>query len=1075
MKKNLLLFTFLLFAFSAVYAQNRQITGKVADKSGEALIGVSVTLKGTTQGVGTDVKGNFKISVPAAGSPVLVLKYIGFKTREISVGKQTQVNVTLEEDVTMLQEAVVNIGYQTVSREALAGSVSSTSAKQIKDIPLSSAAEAITGRLAGVNVTTAEGQPGAEVTIRVRGGGSITQDNSPLYIVDGVPVENALSILSPQEIQSIDVLKDAASTAIYGARGANGVILITTKGGKEMKTQVAYNGFSGVRKIVNKLNVMKPYDFVMYQYETHNIDGNEDQSNSFRDKYGRWEDLDLYKEVPFADWQDRVFGGDAWSQTHVLTLTGGTKATTYNFTLNHTDEDGIMLESGYVRTLAAFKFDHKASEKLRVGLNTRYSRQQVDGVGTSSTGSQGTNRLRNSVRFRPFDATITSYEDEFDANYDANSNLTNPVALAHNEIKNDYRNDINFTGYAEYKIVKDLTFKSTVGITATDRKTDVFNGTLTSVARQNNNQPVVDINNGQGFTLNNSNVLTYRTNINKDHKLDFLLGQEIYQTKSKEIKTNTKWLPSDITPEQAFASIQKATPPDGKIQSSPTTSEGETRLFSLFGRANYSYKGKYIGAFTIRRDGSTKFSPDNRYAVFPSAQLAWRLSEESFLKDNTPWLSNLKMRLSYGTAGNNRIGDDLYKTMFGASSDYGYAFGNSITPGFASTSLANPDLKWETTVSRNLGFDVSVLNGRFNASADFYMNSTKDLLMEARIPQTSGYETQFQNVGKTENKGIELQLDGIVMNKRDFNWSANFNIGFNRNKIVSLGAVNGVAQSYYLTESGWVNKLQDFYVGVGMPVGQFYGYVTEGFYGVDDFDFDAGTKKYTLKSGIPNSSSAALGNRAPQPGDLKLKKLTDSENMMINPEEDRTILGNALPKFTGGFNQQFTYKNFDMSVFMNFSYGNKVYNANRVEFTSGYQRYDNNQLALMGNRWQWFDASGVKVTDPVQLAAMNADTEYWSPSRGDYFLHSFAIEDGSFLRISNVTLGYSLPQSLLKRTKVFSQLRVYTTVNNLLTITGYSGYDPEANTRRKNPLTPSVDYAAYPRSRFVLAGINAKF
>lgn len=1072
MRKFLLL---LIFLWSGVYAQNRQVTGRVIDKGGTPLVGVSVMLKGSNKGVATDVHGKFKLAVPVTGNTILVLAYIGFKTKEVDIGKNNQIEVSLEDDVTVLQDAVVNIGYQTVSREALAGSVSSTNAKQLKDIPLNTAAEAIAGRLAGVQVTTTEGQPGAEIMIRVRGGGSITQDNSPLYVVDGVPVENALSILSPQEIQSIDVLKDAASTAIYGARGANGVVLITTKGGRDMKTQISYNGFTGVRGIVNKLDIMRPYDFVQYQYETHNIDGSTENADAFMNKYGRWEDLDLYKEIPFADWQDRVFGRDAWNQTHVLTLTGGTKATTYNVTVNHTKEDGIMLESGYTRTLAALKFDHKVSNSLRVGMNSRYSRQRIDGVGTSNTGSQSNNRLRNSVRFRPFDSNIQNYDDELSSNYDANANLTNPVALAHNEIKNDYRNDVNLTGYAELQFIRNLRFKSTIGITAGDRKTDEFNGILTSDARQNNNQPTAEIISNQGFTLNNSNVLSYKATFRNDHNLDLLIGEEIYQTKSKEVKINTKWFPVDITAEQAFSGIQKATPPEGKIQTAPSTSQAESRLFSLFGRANYSYKGKYIAAFTIRRDGSTKFSSESRYAVFPSAQLAWRISEEGFIKNSYPWLSNLKLRGSYGSAGNNRVGDDLYKTMFSASSDYGYAFGNAVTPGFASASLSNPRLKWETTVSRNLGLDVSLFNSRFNASVDVYLNSTKDLLMEAQIPQTSGYSTQFQNIGKTENRGLEIQADGIVLNRKDFTWNMNFNIAFNRNKIVSLGTANGVHLNSYVVGSGWVSKLDDFLVGVGMPIGQFYGYVTDGFYSVDDFDFDPVAKKYTLKPGIPNSGSAALGNRNPQPGDLKLKKLTNSDNMIINPDEDRTVLGNALPKFTGGFNQQFAFKSFDLSVFMNFSHGNKVYNANKIEFTSGYQRFDNNQLSLMADRWKWYDENGLRVTDPEQLKAMNADTKYWTPARGDYFLHSFGVEDGSFLRISNVTLGYSLPQRLIKRTRVFSQLRIYATVNNLVTITGYSGYDPEANTRRKNPLTPSVDYAAYPRSRFILGGINASF
>jgi hypothetical protein len=357
-----------------------------------------------------------------------------------------------------------------------------------------------------------------------------------------------------------------------------------------------------------------------------------------------------------------------------------------------------------------------------------------------------------------------------------------------------------------------------------------------------------------------------------------------------------------------------------------------------------------------------------------------------------------------------------------------------------------------------------------------YLNNTKDLLLDAIVPSTSGYSKQLKNIGKTENKGIELQIGASIVSHNDFSYNTNFNISFNRNKIVSLGLdPNGQPLNSYLERAGWVSSnFEDFIVEVGKPIGQFYGYVTDGFYTVNDFDYNSTNQKYTLKDGVPSSRNVALGNNDPQPGDLKLKKLSDDGDPFINAS-DRTILGTAEPKFIGGMNHQFGYKNFDLSVFMNWSVGNKVYNANKLEFTSQYLYKDNNMLATMNNRWQSFDAQGSRVTDPEALAAMNANTTMWTPPGGAYFLHSYAIESGSFLRVSNVTLGYSLPKHLLHRTKALSNVRVYATVNNLWTITGYSGYDPEANTRRGNPLTPGVDYAAYPRSRYVLAGVNVTF
>lgn len=1073
-KKVLLLLTAALVFFNIAYAQNRQISGKVVDDTGEPLVGVGVSVKNSTLGTQTNADGGFTLSIPSANA-TLVFRYIGFKSKEVVVSNQSTLNVLLEQESTMLNE-VVAIGYGTTTRETLTGSVSSVGEKQLRDIPVATAAEALAGRLAGVSVTTTEGAPGAEISIRVRGGASLTQDNSPLYIVDGIQVENALSIISPNEIQSIDVLKDVASTSIYGARGANGVVLITTKSGKEMRTTVSFDAYSGARQIVNSLEVMDPYEFVRYQYHRYNFGVSEgaaaEELKKFTDRYGAWDDLDIYKSMPFINWQDEVFGRSALSNTQVLNLSGGTKATTFNLTLNNVKEDGIMLESGFKRTFASFRFDTKVSEKLKTGINIRYSRQRIDGAGTSSTGSQGSNRLRNSVRYQPFSGTAES-GDILDPDY-AITLLTNPVTLAHNELKNDYRNDFISSGYVSYKILKDLTFKSTLGLTVNQRKTNSFSGTVTSVARQNAGMPVVGLTDINTLTFLNTNTLAYSPKLHKDHTLDLLIGQEINQSDTKNQGSTIKYFPVDISAEEAYASIQKAEPPAGFLQDKPTSSEFGTRLSSFFARAQYNYKGKYLSTFSVRRDGSSLFGPENKWGTFPSAQLAWRASEEDFIKNmDLNWLNNLKVRLSYGSGGNNRIPIDLYHTLFSASSTQaGYA-GNdgAVNTGLYPAVLANPAIKWETVVSKNLGFDFDLLNNRLSGSVDLYINDTKDLLLSADVSAITGYPSQFQNVGKTQNKGIEFQLNGIIVKNDNFNYTSNFNIAFNRNKVEALE--KGI--SFKNLQSGWVNDLIDFRVEVGKPVGQFYGYISDGFYKVEDFNYTAnnsGVYTYVLKPDVPNSKSL-IGGRDPQPGDMKVKKLSDSEDMVIGVD-DKTILGTSQPKFIGGLNQQLTYKNFDLSVFVNFSFGNKEYNANKLEFTSQYNVRDNNLLAIMSDRWNWFDDNGVKVTDPTQLTAMNANAKYWTPSLGNYQLTSFAIEDASFIRINNLTIGYSLPEAWLKRTGFISRVRVYGTVNNLYTFTKYTGYDPEASTRR-NALTPGVDYAAYPRSRFILGGINMTF
>jgi TonB-linked SusC/RagA family outer membrane protein len=880
-----------------------------------------------------------------------------------------------------------------------------------------------------------------------------------------------LSFLSPSEIESVDVLKDAASTAIYGARGANGVVIITTKGGKEMKTKVSYDMFYGIRKIANKLDVMKPYDYVQYQYQIYNYNTDQATKDNFRDRYGRWEDLDIYKNTPFTNWQEEVFGRSALTGTQSVNVTGGTRTTTFNITLNNTNEEGVMLNSGFRRTLISVKLDHKISDKIRVGFNARYGNQRTLGAGTSNSGTQGNNRLRNAVRYKPFTG-VADEVDEFDPDYAALTNLTGPVLLAYAEERMNYRRDLLLNGYASYTIIKGLQVKSVIGFTPSTNKLNQFSSAITGVARQNAGLPVVVLGRGESLSVTNSNTISYSTTFKNDHKIDAIAGQEIYQTKSNTLSTTVKWLPVDITAKEAYAGIQKAVPPAGSIQDPPTTSESITKLISFFGRVNYTFKERYLATFTFRRDGSTLFSPENQFGNFPSMALAWKASQEKFFQ-NVKIISDLKFRFSLGTVGNNRIGTDLYKTMFNTSQS-SYAFIEAVTPGFAPLAFANPDIKWETTISRNAGVDMSFLNGRLSASVDFYLNNTKDLLLEAVVPSTTGYTIQQQNIGKTQNKGIEVQLSGTIMSKRDFTWNANFNMAMNRNKIVDLGLdPSGQPKKSYTVSSGWVTgSTWDFLVEVGKPIGQFYGYVNDGFYVIDDFTYDPGTQRYTLKAGIANNRSA-LGNRDPQPGDMKFKKLSSKASMLID-EEDKTVIGNAQPKLIGGFNHQFVYKNFDMSVFMNWAIGGDVYNANRIEYTTQYLYRDNNMLSLMNDRWKWYDADGQLVRDPVELAALNVNTKYWTPTGGQFSPQSFAIEDGSFLRISNLTLGYSLPDRWMKKTGFISRFRVYATVNNLYTFTKYTGFDPEANTRR-NPLTPAVDYSAYPRSRFYVGGVNITF
>lgn len=968
-------------------------------------------------------------------------------------------------------DEVVLVGYTKVSKKDVTSAVSSVKAEAIKDMPSTNAAEAIQGRMAGVKVALSEGAPGADVDIVIRGGNSITGSNAPLYIVDGVQMDNALTILSPKEIESIEVLKDASSTSIFGARGANGVVLITTKGGrKRAKTSINYNGFLGVRKIQNTIDVLDPYQYVLYQYELYNKGNLQSDKDAFVARYGTYDQLEKrYKDIKKRDWQDEVFGREAFNFTHNISVTGGSDNSSFSLSLNNVQEDGIMIGSGFKRNMANFKYDYDLSKKVSMTLNARYSRQTIYGAGTSATGSQSSNRLRNAVRYQPFEGGSNVNVDNFDPLFANETNLVNPVLLADNEIRENGRNDLLLNGILEYKINKDFTFRSVIGYVQRDDMINQFSGPITSLARQNNDQPVVFLSKVQSRRITNTNTLNFRKTFG-NHKLDLLAGQETVKTDAESLIMNIKWFPKSISAQEAFANIQIASPPSGLVQDIPRTNLLPDRIVSFFGRANYIFKNKYILTASMRADGSSIFGPGNRWGYFPAASLAWKVTEEDFLKDSET-ISELKLRAGYGLSGNNRIQAFLYNTFYTTSSDYGYAFGSNVTPGATTGNImSNPGVKWESAASKNIGLDFGLFKGRVYGTLDFYQTDTNDLLLLARIPQTTGYEYQFQNSGSTTNKGVEFSVGSTIINKENFNWKFDANISANRNVIKSLGNSASATANSYLYPSGWQNNLNDFLVEVGKPVGTYWGYVTAGRYEISDFDYNTSTQVYTLKNGIPSSAAAANGAKPVQPGDLKLEDL-NGDGIIDN--KDMTDLGSSQPKFYGGFSQTFRYKNWDMSLLFNFSVGNKVYNANKIEYSTQYLYRDNNMLAEVADRWKWFNDAGEKVNDPAALAALNANTTGWTPPAGAYFLHSYAIEDGSFLRLNNLTIGYSLGKDFTKQLGL-SNFRLYFTMNNVFTVTGYSGYDPEANTRR-NPLTPGVDYAAYPRSRFILSGVDITF
>ena len=1072
----------LLFMLSRpVSAQDREISGSVTDSKGTPVLAATVVVKGTTTGTTTTAKGTFRLKVPA-GAQALVISYIGMRTQEVPIEKNKKVyNVRLEDEATGIEELVV-VGYGTMAKKDLTGAVSSVSGKTLNEIPMTNTASALTGRLAGVQITTTDGSPDADVKIRIRGGGSITQDNSPLYIVDGFPVDR-ISDIPATDIQSIDVLKDASSTAIYGARGANGVIIVTTKNAKAGRTTVTYNGYGQFKYVPKMMDMMDSYEFVRMQYELAAIKGASDLE-SFTNHYGDPTDFDIYREIPAQNTQERMYGRTAWGQSHNVSINGGSEKTKFNLSLTHLSEDGVLLESDYQRTNVNFKLNHQLYKGLRADVSAFFTHAVVHGAGTSSNTST---EIRNAVNYRPvigkgsLSDGITADEMAAIEDIEARSSLYDPVELIGQDYREEKRTDLNVNGAISWDIVKNLTLRSEFGIIMRNTNTRRYYGPLTWKAINAGGQPLAEMSHKEAPRWRTSHTLTYKLTSSKDHSLTVMGGFEAMSEETTTMSITARNLPQDMDKYDVFARMSYGS------QEYPVTSEScPTRLASFFGRANYSFRDKYLVSATVRADGSTKFAPGNRWGVFPSGAVAWRISQEGFMK-NVSWLDDLKLRFSIGAAGNNRIDNDLWRRTFIGTFDNRtmYAGLNNIPNLYftnPSGTLPDPKLKWETTITRNLGLDFAILGNRLTGSAELYWNTTKDLLLKAVLPEHTGYNDQQRNVGQTSNRGFELSLNGVIVDKKDFSLTATFNIAFNRNRVDKLN--EGTDRSFY--QSNWqeVREKDDYLVQVGQPIGLMYGYVTDGFYTIDDYMDGEGN--WELKPGVANSQgvTGSLGGKSgcPLVGSLKLKKLTgisdpNDKNACMVTTLDRTVIGNANPKHSGGLNIAAAYKGIDFSVFFNWVYGNDIYNAQKIINSNvwKYAYYNLSDDFNTSHRFRIFDDAGNDLrTDKEALRELNKNATIWSPLNGAHVLHSWAVEDGSFLRLSNITLGYTLPQKWTRKIGM-SKCRFYVTANNLWIWTNYSGFDPEVDTRRSTPLTPGVDYSAYPKTRSFTFGANITF
>lgn len=1053
--------TMLLMAFVwSVSAQTVTITGTVTDETGEPIIGASVLEKGTKVGVSTDIDGNFSLKV--SGKNPLVVSYVGMNPLEVDVAGKSRVDVVLKENSVVLDDVVV-IGYGTARKKDLTGSVSSLSSKAIENVPVVNVAEAMSGKLAGVNVTTSEGSPDAEINIRVRGGGSITQESTPLYIVDGFPV-SSISDISPADIQSIDVLKDASSTAIYGSRGANGVVIITTKTAKEGKFTVSYDGTYGFKKIANTLDVLTPYEFAKNQYEQAVL---QDKLDRYQSSFGLFQDIDLYQQMTGINWQDEVYGNTGSYFSHNVSLSGGTEKVNYLASYQHTDENAIMLDSDYKRDNFSFKMNAKPFKWLKVNFSTRYSDMIVTGAGANDSKSGGgessTNdsRLKHTVIFPPI--SVTSLYDEGDTDEDVVGSLVKPTTAIQDNYKNKHRQLYSINGGVSINFIKNLQFRTDFGIEGRVDEEKRYKGASTYDARNSSlapGMPIATIIDKDTKRIRNTNTLTYKwTSKNKAHSLNALIGEEMTITSASTKTDRVEGIPTMFTPEQCFGYMTEGIP-----ASIENYYAYDDRLLSFFGRVGYDYLGRYLLTATFRADGSSKFAPGNQWGYFPSVAAAWRISDESWMEGASGWLNNLKLRASYGVAGNNNIAAGQYMKIFSSNTELWINGFNSYWS--AGNSLNNSDIKWETTYTYNVGLDFAFWHSRINGTIDLYQNDVRDLLIDFPI-QGTGYQTVTRNIGSTRNRGIELALNAALVNTNDFTLDFNFNIAYNHNVVTDLGGLE-----YLSGNSGWAGSeiSEDYRVIVGQSMGQMWGYVTEGYYTADDFDWNG--SKWVAKDGVVDNS--AMTGSSWGPGALKIK---DVHQDGVIDEKDMQVIGCSMPDFTGGFGLSATYKGFDLSAAFTFSIGNEIYNANKLEFTNTSKYYHRNQLAMMGseNRYTQIDwNTGERITDPAILNEINNNATLWSPVMPKFVFHSWGVEDGSFLRLNTLTFGYTLPHHLTKQWYI-QRLRLFFTGTNLFCATKYTGYDPEVSTRRKVPYTSGVDYSAYPKSRGFNFGVNITF
>lgn len=1007
----------LVFVSGSVLAQDRSVSGVVKSSSGETMPGVNVLVKGTSIGTATDIDGNFNLTVPSNES-ILVFSFIGYTSKEVLVGNSSELSVVLEEDLSQLSEVVV-VGYGTQERAKVTGAISSVGSEQIRALPVPSLASALQGRAAGVNVTNS-GSPGTNPIVRIRGIGTVG-NNDPLYVIDGMPA-GGLNQINPADIESIEVLKDASTAAIYGSRGANGVILVTTKKGKIGKPLVSLDSYYGTQKAWKTLDLLNRDQYLAF--------GRDLLGNAGADAPARFDNLGEFANNSI-DYQDEMFQ-TAPIQDHNLSVSGGTENVLYNFSLGYFGQEGIMRGTDFERVSLRSNTEYKIHKRVKIGqtLTVAYSNRNNEPF------SGGRSQLEHIVKAVPYipvrDASRLGgfrAPDRVDG-----ADPENPVLNA--TLRKDNSQDYKILGsaYVSVNILKGLDYKFLVGLdvgigdnylyTPSFDAGDFSVQTYAAISKTKTNyvSPLF------------SNQLTYERDFGKHH-FD-VLGVVERQT-STFTSLNGAGQNSLTNEVKELQGVENQT---------TTSSKTEYALISYVGRINYDYAQKYLVSASIRRDGGSRFGPNNKWGTFPSVSLGWRISEEGFMQGLSA-VSDLKLRASYGETGNDRIGDYRYQATI--NPNLYYNFDDNLLPGSTISALANADLKWETTIMKNIGLDLGLFNDQFNLSLEIYENTTEGMILGVPIPPSLGYDgAPFANVGTVKNSGFEITA-GYELRSGDFQMGINGNIGFVTNELTSLGTGNTIfgpafqGDAMTLTEE---NK----------PIAYFYGWIADGIFQSNE------EAQSSPRQNLPDDLADYDPTKHTAAGDIRFRDINDDGVIDAN---DRTDLGHYLPDFTYGLNVDASYKGFDFTMFWQGVSGNEIFNNLRYHTEGMTRLFGASDVVL--DRWT---PSNTNTDVPRAISG--------DPNRNARASSRF-VEDGSYLRLKNISIGYSIPSAKLDAWSrgTLSKLRVYLSAQNLLTFTDYSGYDPEIGVRTgiDSSLGTGIDYGQFPAARTIMGGIQLAF